>query len=177
MEDAVIIPRRIYDNLIDNANHRIEDIQSGIDEGMYEDDENNAATLADLREAIAYKPGGSHTFPDPDNPFSPNYKGKTMPIEPTNYPPLPPRDPVVTPGMFFLFRKGKYLGEYKTSDEAVISAYTIRGNENALWVMKNSGEDYLEWFSKDEHMDSKGWEIVHEANYRHLHGDIHPKDQ
>lgn len=57
VKETVTIPKHIYDNLIENAAWRIEDTQSGIDEGIYDaDDENNDVLLADMREAVGTPP-------------------------------------------------------------------------------------------------------------------------
>lgn len=53
---VVIIPKDVYDVLLGAAENEQGDIQSGIEDGVYEDDEHNARRLQELEMAINYKP-------------------------------------------------------------------------------------------------------------------------
>lgn len=52
MKKMILIPEDIYDLLIGAAKDQIEDIQSGVGDGIYEDDEDNRMIVDKLQEAI-----------------------------------------------------------------------------------------------------------------------------
>lgn len=52
MKKMILISEDIYDLLIGAANDQIADIESGVEEGIYEDTEDNTETVARLKKAI-----------------------------------------------------------------------------------------------------------------------------
>lgn len=53
----VILPRSIYDTLIDAANSQIQDVETGMNDGVYMDEDGeNSQLLSDLQEAVDYVP-------------------------------------------------------------------------------------------------------------------------
>lgn len=65
----VTLPETIYIDLVDAARKHMEDIESGVDDGMYDDTPENAEEIAAIRAAIDYQPTYDEVSDPPEAQF------------------------------------------------------------------------------------------------------------